>query len=97
MSTETKFQQIDKEAIAGLHFPDEEILHTSEEVKLRHADLQRALSLGNLEYTKIKIYFRINFSLICFQRLFFINVATRLCLRSNNRYTRGLRNSVLSY
>jgi hypothetical protein len=27
---------------------------------MRHADLQRALSLGNLEYTKIKIYFADN-------------------------------------
>lgn len=57
MNTETKFQQIDKEAIPGLHFPDEEILLDKDAIKQRTADLQRALSLGNLEYTKIKIYF----------------------------------------
>jgi hypothetical protein len=60
MSTDTKFQQIDKEAIAGLHFPEEEILLDPDSIKMRHADLQRALSLGNLEYTKIKIYFADN-------------------------------------
>ena len=60
MSTDTKFQQIDKEAIAGLHFPEEEILLDKEDIKLRNADLQRALSLGNLEHSKIKIYFADN-------------------------------------
>lgn len=57
MSTETKFQQIDKEAISGLNFPEGEVLHDKDSIKLREADLQRALSLGNLEYQKIKIYF----------------------------------------
>ena len=60
MSTETKFQQIDKEAIPGLRFPEEEILLDTDAVKLRNADLQRALSLGNLEHSKIKIYFADN-------------------------------------
>lgn len=60
MNTEAKFQQIDKEAIAGLRFPDEEILLDNDAVKLRNADLQRALSLGNLEHSKIKIYFADN-------------------------------------
>ncbi len=57
MTTQAKFQQIDKEAISGLRFPKEDILVEADEIKLRSADLQRALSLGNLEYTKIKIYF----------------------------------------
>ena len=60
MSTETKFQQIDKEAITGLRFPEEEILLDTDAIKLRNADLQRALSLGNLEHSKIKIYFADN-------------------------------------
>jgi len=60
MGAETKFQQIDKEAIAGLRFPDEEILFDKDAIKLRNADLQRALSLGNLEHSKIKIYFADN-------------------------------------
>jgi len=57
MSEETKYQAIDKEALPGLRFPDEEILTDKEEVKQRAADLQRCLSLGNLEHSKIKIYF----------------------------------------
>ena len=60
MTTEAKFQQIDKEAIAGLHFPEEDILFNKDDVKLRSEDLQRALSLGNLEHSKIKIYFADN-------------------------------------
>ena len=60
MSTETKFQQIDKEAIPGLRFPEDEILLDKDAIKLRNADLQRALSLGNLEHSKIKIYFADN-------------------------------------
>ena len=60
MSTETKFQQIDKEAISGLKFPEDDILHNADDIKLRQADLERALSLGNLEQSKIKIYFADN-------------------------------------
>jgi hypothetical protein len=57
MNTQTKHQVIDKEAVSGLHFPDVEILKDAEEIKQRAADLQRCLSLGNLEHSKIKIYF----------------------------------------
>jgi uncharacterized protein (UPF0248 family) len=62
MSTETKYQQIDKEAVSGLHFPDDEILLDHEAQHARLADLQRALALGNLEHSKIKIYFADNTS-----------------------------------
>jgi hypothetical protein len=57
MDTQAKHQIIDKEAVAGLNFPDTEVLTNKEEIKQRDADLQRCLSLGNLEYIKIKIYF----------------------------------------
>lgn len=57
MNTQTKHQVIDKEAVPGLRFPDAEVLKDAEEIKQRAADLQRCLSLGNLEHTKIKIYF----------------------------------------
>ncbi|HXB39388.1 MAG TPA: hypothetical protein VNZ49_02530 [Bacteroidia bacterium] len=57
MSTETKFQVIDKEAVSGLHFPEQDVINNKEEVKQRYEDLKRALSLGNLEHSKIKIYF----------------------------------------
>lgn len=57
MKTGEKFQVIDKEALEGLRFPDEEVLRDQDAVKHRYEDLQRALSLGNLEHSKIKIYF----------------------------------------
>ena len=57
MNTQTKHQVIDKEAVSGLRFPDTDVLIDKEEIKQRAADLQRCLSLGNLEHSKIKIYF----------------------------------------
>jgi hypothetical protein len=57
MTTGEKFQAIDKEAVSGLRFPDSEVLFNTDDIKVRYADLQRALSLGNLEHSKIKIYF----------------------------------------
>lgn len=57
MTTGEKFQVIDKEAVGGLSFPDADVLHDKDAVSARYSDLQRALSLGNLEHSKIKIYF----------------------------------------
>ena len=57
MNAEAKFQMIDKEAVSTLRFPEEDVLHDKDAIKSRAADLQRALTLGNLEYSKIKIYF----------------------------------------
>lgn len=57
MNTGEKYQVIDKEALQSLRFPDEDVLHDKDAVKARHDDLQRALTLGNLERSKIKIYF----------------------------------------
>jgi len=57
MTTGEKFQVIDKEAVTGLRFPEADVLFDKDAIKLRYTDLQRALSLGNLERSKIKIYF----------------------------------------
>lgn len=56
MNTAT-FEKIEKENISGLKFPNTEVLDDAEKIKDRTNDLNRALSLGNLEQTKIKIYF----------------------------------------
>ncbi|RAR75424.1 hypothetical protein [Flavobacterium aciduliphilum] len=53
----TEFEIIEKEKIASLSFPHEEVLHEHTAIKQRGSDLNRALSLGNLEHAKIKIYF----------------------------------------
>ena len=56
----TQFELIEKEVIADLSFPREEVLRDSNEIQQRFNDLNRALSLGNLEHSKIKIYFEDN-------------------------------------
>jgi hypothetical protein len=48
---------IDKELIASLSFPNSEVLKDADAIEKRKQDLDRALSLGNLEHVKIKIYF----------------------------------------
>ena len=53
----TNFVQIEKEDVAGLHFPKEEVLEDTDLIAIRKADVNRAISLGNLEHYKVKIYF----------------------------------------
>jgi hypothetical protein len=56
----THFELIEKETIAQLSFPKVEVLSDVAEIQQRFSDLNRALSLGNLEHSKIKIYFEDN-------------------------------------
>lgn len=58
-----EYQLIDKENVKTLSFPLEDVLSDEIEAKQRKQDLERALSLGNLEHLKIKIYFEDNESL----------------------------------
>lgn len=53
----TDFEIIEKERIENLKFPNEEVLTDKQLMNERRADLDRALTLGNLEHSKIKIYF----------------------------------------
>ncbi len=53
----TTFEPIDKEKIQSLKFPSGEVLTDKVLIKEREAELNKALALGNLERTKIKIYF----------------------------------------
>ncbi|MES2748173.1 MAG: hypothetical protein V4648_07330 [Bacteroidota bacterium] len=54
------FETIEKETIQLLSFPQSDVLQTREEIQQRHSDLERALALGNLEHSKIRIYFEDN-------------------------------------
>jgi hypothetical protein len=56
MNTAT-FEKIEKENISSLRFPNVEVLEDKDKIKERMNDLNRALALGNLEQTKIKIFF----------------------------------------
>ena len=53
----TTFETIEKEKIETLKFPNEEVLVDAHLINERNTELNRALTLGNLEHTKIKIYF----------------------------------------
>lgn len=50
-------QSIEKEDIEGLKFPATEVLTEQELIQERNENLKRALTLGNLERGKAKIYF----------------------------------------
>jgi hypothetical protein len=52
-----EFKIIDKEEIALLKFPQTDVLDDIDEIKARISEINRALSLGNLEHSKIKIFF----------------------------------------
>jgi hypothetical protein len=49
---------IEKDSIAGLHFPNEEVLSTPTEIQQRKADAEKGMLLGNNYKTKVKILFR---------------------------------------
>lgn len=53
----TDFETIEKEKIRSLHFPKTEVLDDKEAIHERESELNRALALGNLEHSKIKIFF----------------------------------------
>lgn len=48
---------VEKEAIANLKFPAEEVLTDPTAIKLRSAELERGTTLGNIDHYKIKIVF----------------------------------------
>ena len=48
---------IDKERVSGLKFPKEEVLKSSDAIKQREKDLNRATTLGNMERDKMRIIF----------------------------------------
>lgn len=54
---DSAFELIDKELITSLNFPKADVLEDKEAILGRKNDLDRALSLGNLEHVKIQIYF----------------------------------------
>lgn len=53
----TTFQIIEKEDIKTLHFPANDVVNEKADKAQRQVELTRALSLGNLEHGKIRIYF----------------------------------------
>lgn len=48
---------IDKEVVRDLSFPKDDVLATAEEKRQRRLTLDRAMILGNVDHSKVKIYF----------------------------------------
>jgi hypothetical protein len=53
----TDFEKIEKEEVEKLRFPESEVLTSLELKDKRRSDLDRALSMGNIDQIKIRIYF----------------------------------------
>ncbi|NHM02552.1 hypothetical protein [Flavobacterium difficile] len=51
------FQLTEKEDVVSLKFPNKEVMSDKEDILQRKSDLERALTLGNLEHLKIKIFY----------------------------------------
>ncbi len=56
------FENIEKENIRALQFPSTDVLEDASEKAQRESELNRAMALGNLEHSKIRIYFEDNHS-----------------------------------
>jgi hypothetical protein len=53
----SNFHSIEKEQIENLKFPATEVLNDKDKINERKSELDRALTLGNREHSKIRIYF----------------------------------------
>ena len=52
-----KFKLVEKELVASFQFPEGEVLKNDTERKFLKSELDRAISLGNIEHSKVKIFF----------------------------------------
>lgn len=53
----TTFKPIEKEDIAKLHFPADDVLTDKHEIFQRKQDLEKAMAMGNTDHVKIEIFF----------------------------------------
>lgn len=51
------FKLVEKEEVSSFHFPQNEALKKESDMAIRQQSLDRAISLGNLEHQKVRIYF----------------------------------------
>lgn len=56
-AAERKATSIAKEQVNDLRFPAEEVLKSKDDIRKRRADLERAVMLGNVEKSKVRVYF----------------------------------------
>jgi len=55
--TTTNPALVQKEIIAYLHFPKEDVLTAKNDQKLRQQKLDKATTVGNIDHTKVRIIF----------------------------------------
>jgi hypothetical protein len=53
-----RFELVEKETVVSFHFPEGEVLTNESDQKFLKSELNRAISLGNIEHLKVKIYFQ---------------------------------------
>ena len=53
----TTFKPIEKEDIAHLVFPTDDVLTDKHEIFQRKQDLEKAMAMGNTDHVKIEIFF----------------------------------------
>ena len=53
----SRFELVEKEEVSSFHFPEGEVLENDEDKKGIKRELDRAISLGNVEHLKVKIFF----------------------------------------
>ena len=56
-ATSTQPVLVQKEQVSQLRFPSTEVLDSPEAIRMRRAELDRALILGNVDHNKVKILF----------------------------------------
>ncbi len=54
---ESPILTVPKEDVLGFEFPTDEVLNSEEQIAQRRRDLERSLSLGNLDHVKVRIVF----------------------------------------
>lgn len=57
MNTNLAFKPIEKENIETLNFPTEDVLTDKIEIANRKTELERAMTMGNIDHVKIAIFF----------------------------------------
>lgn len=56
-TTKTPFTLIEKETITEFSFPKQEVLLDAELLALRAKNIEKGMSIGNLQKTKVEIFF----------------------------------------
>ncbi|MGP8217774.1 MAG: hypothetical protein ACLQQ4_19570 [Bacteroidia bacterium] len=74
---------IEKEYVAGLHYPTREVLSTPEEIQQRREDAERGMVLGNNYKSKVKILFKDDESVKQVETTIWAVTDTRVILKNN--------------